>query len=476
MKPFENLLRRLPGLLEQNRREVKEILVLLAVRFLYVFLTVTMLDGVWYAGREGYDIAFHFGKELLGVLLFLPMAALYVKLPFGGVFAKTAANLLFVLSCIPVNSAYSINNQPFAFLLASQLYFALLLVAISFLSRKINLPLRREPGIKGTQMRSKAFVWVCVIVCVLTVIYKLCYNGFSFSLSIEHDDVYTTRDQYQQYLESIEGTLFAYLLTILRNLIIVAAPMYILSALLRKKYIGVLIGVACVLADYSMSSGKGFLLYVVVAVAVYIFKRFKLISKFGQIFNRAMILVLLASWVECMIRGTSSIYMLLVRRVMYLPAWLTTMYFDFFSANPPVLWTQNTFLLQNILPSVYESAPLTIISQQYFAGAVPSPNTGLFAEAMMHFGYFGIVIYPVLIACLISFASAAYKRFGAAGELLMAALLVMRMIDVPIVRTDFVLSVTAFAGICAIIAYRKELAAFFGPLLDKYLPRRRERE
>ena len=148
-----------------------------------------------------------------------------------------------------------------------------------------------------------------------------------------------------------------------------------------------------------------------------------------------------------MIRGKSTIFTILVRREMYLPAWLNTIYYDYFSVHDKILWSQNTFILQNLIQGEYTQSPLEIISQVYFGGQIPSPNTGMFAEAYMNFGVFGNLIYPGLLTGLITFSSSVYEKYGSAINILMAVLLLLQLINIPMVRTDFVLSYTLFTVI-----------------------------
>ena len=71
----------------------------------------------------------------------------------------------------------------------------------------------------------------------------------------------------------------------------------------------------------------------------------------------------------------------------------------------------------------------------------------MFAEAYMNFGVFGNLIYPGLLTGLITFSSSVYEKYGSAINILMAVLLLLQLINIPMVRTDFVLSYTLFTVI-----------------------------
>ena len=100
-----------------------------------------------------------------------------------------------------------------------------------------------------------------------------------------------------------------------------------------------------------------------------------------------------------------------------------------------------------------------MISKTYYNGEIPSPNTGLFAEVFMHFKYLGIIIYFFLYTLFFKVANIIYKQFGALIEIIVAIKLAMALTNVPITRTDFVLSfvfVTLLLWICQNIKIKRK--------------------
>lgn len=424
---------------------------LLLIRVLYTLLSVLMLKKYGFPGRYGYDIDFCMWKEALGLPVFVGMTLLFQTLRFQSRFTEIFCYLFLVVYALPMNAVFSLTNQPMTFFLSSHaylvLFYFLCFLADRFLSRFGRDTEERQ---LGEAMTSKLFAGFCFVICVCVVIFKLLYNGLSFSVDIGHEYVYATRGDFDEYMQKISGTPLAYLLTILRNLGGKVLPFYLLSCLLRKKYIGMGVALLGTLSMYAISSGKGNLLMIIVVVALFALCKMKLTKYFVPIFTGGVLLLLLVCGLELCIRGTSSLYILFIRRIMYMPSWMNTLYFDYFSGRPPVMWTQETFLLQNVLTPVYDMKPLDIISTVYFAGKVPSPNTGLFAEAIMHFGYWGVLVYPALLAGLISISGWVYRHYGTAMQLLLSSMLVLQITNVSIVRTDFVLSYTAFTA-CAFL-------------------------
>lgn len=426
----------------------RRMITLLVIKYLYVFLTVAVLKDQWYIGYGSYGIDFVFWKELLALPVFLLVCAAYIQLKFKDQFIDYTLYFLLVIYYIPLNSAFAINNQPLLYFLCSNLFFMLILVATYYgagFLRKFS----KEDN-KLFQHKAEYFyndrnvIAVCMLICGLFIVYKLCYNGLSFSISIDGNDVYGTRAEYVEFLDSISGTPFSYLLSILRNVAPYAALYYLLIALITHKWIHVLFGTLCILAQFSVSSGKGLLIYLAIIAVLYMMQKLKILKHFKRIFEIGMLTLLTVCLMEHLLLHSDRIFTLLIRRVLYYPAWLSTMYYEFFTENGPVLWTQNVFLLQNLLQPVYDTSPLTLISETYFAGLVPSPNSGLFAEAVMHFGVVGTMIYPVLLAAVLLISGKILKSYGICVQIFMATRLAINLQNVPITRTDSVLSYFLF--------------------------------
>lgn len=425
------------------------------IKYLYIFLAVLVLGNATYHGSGNYHVNFVFWHECVASVCFLVVSLIYLRLRIQDFFVSKLMLFLYVLYYIPINSAYSVNNTTFAFFILSNLYFVLLILVVFFLGKFVEN--RKDPRgrirvkPKGRLYENKYVNLICFIVCVLYVIHKIGYNGFEFSLSLVSDEVYTSRAGYQAYLQQISGTLFAYLLVIVRNLAPFLISYYIISALLRRKVIPLITIAICVVSIFSVNGQKSVLFTPILAVAVFICYKLKILKNFDRVFIYGMICLLLVCLGEHFILNSNSIYMLLIRREMYYPAWLNTLYYDFFSQNDKIMWTQNVFLLQNIFDPVYDLSPLELISNAYYGGVIPSPNTGMFAEAYMHFGVAGTFIYPVLLGTMITFFGRVYRDYGPVVQVALATKLVLSLTNVPITRTSSVFSFVLFAVVLWIV-------------------------
>lgn len=427
-----------------------QLIELLLIKYLYMFLAVLVLDYKWYQGYGSYGITFTFLNEIFASVVFVAVCVLYLKLFFPEGFLKQLVQCLFIMYYIPLNSAFSINDTSWGFFFLSNVYFVLILIATWWISLQAETKwsrfMPRQEKLAQAQYHNRRINVLCFLVCCIFIMHKLAYNGLELSLSIV-DGVYSTRATYQEYLSEISGTLFSYLLALVRYLVTYMVPFYLFSALLRKKPAAIVICVLCILSMYSVSAEKSKLLMPVAVVLLYILYRMDLLKHFDRVFSCGIIFLMIFCLAEHVLLGTDRIYTLIIRREMYTPAWLNTIYYDFFSQNDKICWTQSVILLQNIFKPIYEVSPLNLINNTYFQGLVPSPNTGMFAEAYMHFGVMGVVIYPVLFATFFVLSNRVLNSYGHPIQMLLAFQVTMSLTNIPLTRTDFVLSYVLLVAI-----------------------------
>lgn len=424
-----------------------QLLEMLIIKYFYMFLVVLILGNKWYQGYGSYGVSFVFYKEIIASAVFVAVWLLYHKLSFSGIFLKQLMQCLFILYYIPLNTAFSLNNTKWTFFVLSNFFFVLIILVAGALSKYTETKWYRiltENKLAQPHYVNRFVSLFCFIGCSIFIVHKIFYNGLNFSLSIAGDIVYSNRASYQDYLSEISGTLFSYLLAIVRNLITYIVPFYLLTSLLRKKPLSVAMCILCALSMYAVSSEKSKLLMPAVVLALYVLYRLDLLRNFDRIFSCGIILLMAMCLLERVLLQSDKLFMLLIRREMYIPSWLNTLYYDFFSQNEKIMWTQNTFVLQNIFDPVYDVSPLDLINSTYFQGLIPSPNTGMFAEAYMHFGVLGLLIYPLLFSAVFILSDKVLRGYGYAVQVLLAIQVSMSLTNVPMTRTDFVLSYGLF--------------------------------
>lgn len=419
-----------------------------AIKLLYVFMTVYFLKDLPYVGFGSYGIDFDLGKEIIGTTICIFMGIFFASMPSKGTFIDSLLTMLFVIYYIPLVSAYSINNTSLAFLIKSNLYFIILLLCVWLF---IKMPTEDQTTLpkQENDLICRAFdpplvQLMCIVVCVFCLIYKISYNGLSFTISFDSKEIYATRGEFQSTLDAMSGSLFSYIFSIVRNLADLVIPLYLYYCVTQRKWLGLIISILGLLSVFSMTSSKSTLVFFLVLLAVALLRKTKFIKNFCFWFVIAILALFFVCILENLVFNSCKIYTLLVRRVFYYPAWLNSLYFEFFDQNAKVMWTQDTFLLQMISSHRYSEGILGAISNYFYHGEVPSPNTGMFAEAYLHWGDLGIAIYPILLTVVMWFTQKVFSKYGNELSILIAAKLVLKLTNVPLVRTDFVLSFILF--------------------------------
>lgn len=431
---------------------------LIIIRILYTSLVFTQLNGEFYAKGVSYAISFNPISEIWAMCVFLVLAFFYTRARIRNNFIQYLTDILFIIYFVPINSAFSLNNTSLSFFLESTLFCILLFCLIylfgEFFSGKLTNCKIKDISLLADNLYIRIF---CFLICIFLIAHKLMYNGLNFSLAIDATTVYAQRSAYHDYTQSISGTLYAYLLSVVKNLSLMVIPYYLLISLINKKVVGVAASIMAVASMYAISFEKANLLYFGIAFLLFICYKLKLTEHLNILIVLGVIAAILFCFVETSIKGESSLFIVIIRRMMYLPAWISNMYHDFFSQNPKVLWSQDVFLLKKFLTPVYDKSILSIINNTYFAGTVASPNTGLFAESYMHFGIAGTFIYTSIISVVVAISGKIYNSKHSILAVIMAVQLAFSLVNVPLTWTETVLSYFLFTFIIAVLSVIKPI-------------------
>ena len=171
-----------------NKAMVRQTVCFCLIRFLYTFITVTTLDGLYYAGAGSYHIAYDIGRDSAASLLFILIVLFYSMRPVWDDFMSIVLHLLMILYFIPMNAEYAIHDLPFSFLVLSSLY---MIMMISVLTMKRGES--QKTGSDDSWLYDNRVVLFCMTVCLLFIAYKILYNGFSLTMTIDSDYVYSNR-------------------------------------------------------------------------------------------------------------------------------------------------------------------------------------------------------------------------------------------------------------------------------------------
>lgn len=429
---------------------------LLLLRYLYIFLVVNMLEDAWYSGTGGYGISFNLEKELVSVTVYFGIVLVFARLYSmqKTSFSQNIAVLLMILYFMPLSCSFSLNNLSCIYFFSTTLFTALVLFLLCR-TKKTSAADFNVSGVESFKI-NKTINIVCVILCIILIIYKLSYNGLDFNLSLNSEDVYSNRADYAEYRSAISGSVFAYFLVILLNICEYVAPIYCYLSIKQKNYFGAALALIAIVSSFSLASGKGGLLFLGVLVLVLFADKLHIkLDNPSILITSAVMALFIVAVIDFLFIHSNLLFSSIIRRVMYIPAWMGTFYYDFFTSNLPLLFSDSAIGLQMIMPAQYEGGVLNLISQTYFQGTVPSPNTGLFAEAIMQLGYLGVAIFPFVISAILRSCGSVYEKMGKGIALLVATKAAIQLMNVPILRTDFVLSFVLLAVVFAMIMNKR---------------------
>lgn len=282
----------------------------------------------------------------------------------------------------PLSSYYGLSDKPF---------FPILMCTISlwvvyFFSRTRLLKTPYIPLLKDG--RYMALVLAGSGVLYLILWYFL--SGAAFNLNFSLAKVYDYRVEnaklsdvgFLAYLNSWTYQVFT---------------IFLLSYFLHKrKLVPAVFIVFIQVFFFSVSAHKSILFYPFMIIGIWFyFKRFNGLSivpiLFSGVVGGALLCYLV--WDEVFFGS------LFIRRVFYVPSWLTYGYFDFFYDNPHLYWS-------NSILSSYFSYPyserITILIGQHL-GSEGSGNNGFISSGYAHAGILGIIIYSVIFGVVLRF-------------------------------------------------------------------------
>ncbi|WP_430536410.1 hypothetical protein [Listeria rocourtiae] len=240
------------------------------------------------------------------------------------------------------------------------------------------------------------------------------------------DDVYDLREQYRSQVNRFSGYAINWQSKIIHTFMIVW------GVLNRNKTL-IMLGIIGQLFIFSITGHKSILLS-----AVFIFGLLFCLRKDGQGFASVFLLglnllmyttFLLDTWLE-----TTEFTSIFVRRMLATPGLLLSYYFDFFSVNEQVHLSHSIFSF--FLSYPYEKLPAFLIGDYYFNRPDLAANANLWADAYANFGYFGIVVFTLLLCAVLYL----YDSISTKHSLRFSALL-MAMPTWSLVDTSFITAI-----------------------------------
>lgn len=295
--------------------------------------------------------------------------------------------ILFILA--PLTSLYGLTGWSLEPVIINLLSF----IVFIFIARSKLIKTPALPEVKDGPK-------IAVIISVLAVVSLLSWylvSGAGFNLNLAR--VYDFR---RENAELANIGILAYL----NNWTYKIFSLFLIAYFLhKKKYAIVFIACCAQVVFYGYSAHKGVLFSIVL-----IFATWAWFSKRNNayILPLGLVFVFSISLLSYFVLGEILLGSLFIRRVFYVPAYLTFQYFDFFSNNQFVYWSNS--VLSGLVSYPYRMSVPMLIGDYEGSGA--SANNGFISSGFAHFGYIGVFIYTVMFGYLIRFFDVFTKRVG----------------------------------------------------------------
>jgi hypothetical protein len=174
------------------------------------------------------------------------------------------------------------------------------------------------------------------------------------------------------------------------------------SLIYKKRFLMITVLLLFVL-NFGFSSHKQYLFLPFLIFGMYLvvtskFPVSKLIA--GLIFLIILALIIDSLWFEVWAKA------IIINRFLFIPAQLNFYYYDFFSQNPKIFWTDSKWLLIGKIIDYdypYSLPPPMVIGDTYFNNPETSANTGWIGFGYAHAGLFGMMIYAIIIGLIFKY-------------------------------------------------------------------------
>lgn len=298
--------------------------------------------------------------------------------------------------------------------------------------------------IKGIKSGRSIFIVVASFLIAIVTIQLITNVGLK-NFNLDFLRVYEIRDHVQIIGGSV---LMSYLTTWMTK---VFGPVLMAIFLLNRRYDIVIVIALMHVLWFGILQHKSIIFY-----PALIFLTFKFLKK--EVSLSFLPITLLAVTIFCYATYYffDDIIMLsmLVRRSLFTPALLTFDYFEFFSTNPHVYWSNS--LLSGLSTYTYDASITKIISE--YRGGTGGANNHFLASGYMQAGIFGLFIYTTIIIIILNIFDS-FRRSGipqwfvvSVGAIPMHALITSADLPVAVVTHGLGLSMLALMLVC----YRRE--------------------
>ncbi len=407
-----------------------------------------MLPDDWVAYDFDRDI--NLGNIIYEILPFCACIYAFIRYYKPGNPISFALSVYFCLYVIPSNSCMSVSNYSLVYYLSINLFnfFLLWFAGLSSEFSDNNPSVTTNEFALGSNLKlQNTLRYVTLFTCAGVILYVYYLRG-SISLSgIFTDDIYDTRAMVADLFMQNVGGAIAYLMLIWSAFYGSMLIIGLYLSLKNKHYFDTALCVFAYLLLFAFEMQKSILFKPVIAIFVYILYKHRKITSIEKTFIFGFLCLQLVSLLEFHLQQESIVFSVVLRRMAYMPQYLSHAYYDFFNSHDKIWLTRDFFQLEKLVriiyPGSYDHGAVTIISENCFP-AIPSPNTGLFAEAFSQLGYIGIFVLPIIYALILKLFLKYSIIFGKGASHVLMASFILSIINIQVLAPRGILILILF--------------------------------
>lgn len=256
---------------------------------------------------------------------------------------------------------------------------------VKIISDSTLIPSIRIPHFKN----SRNIIVNMSVFFVLSLVTWYIYTGAVMNMNFDLIKVYDFREDNAKLTS---GKILSYL----NNWTYQVFNIFLLAFFLyRKKYGIVLLFIAIQFLFFGVTNHKSIIFYPLLIIGIWFyFKKSKLSISFPITFST----IISFSLFYYLAYENTEIPSMFIRRVFFIPADLTFSYFEFFSTNKNIFWSNS--ILSGIIDYPYGELSLARTIGEY-RGTGYGDNNGYISSGFAHAGFFGVIFYSFILGYIL---------------------------------------------------------------------------
>lgn len=406
-----------------------------------------MLDEDWHGFSFGVNI--HYENIYIEIVPFILAIVIFSK-HYRDNCVGFFLTMMTAMAFIPSNSALTISNVTYSYYIMSQIYMLMLMLLIGRLSVKIghssiSAPIQRY--LIEDKRLSGVFRFTMIFATSLVLIKVYMQNGLDFT-NLFIGEMYDVRGANADFYSSHEGSFYAYLSIFADSAMFWFVPIFLFVSLIKKNVIDLSLTILALLAEFSASMMKATLFVLLIIVFVLVLTIIKKTTKASLYFLISLISLFVISYIEYISNGVSIVFETLIRRLFYMTQYMVQCHYDFFSCHNKFYFTHECFIVEKImsalLGSAHSSGAIKLVSDYCFAGTIPAPNAGMFAEAYAQIGAMGAVAFPFIHYMILKQVYKYATWYGDSIALVLMVKFYLRLNSVYVLETGYFVALLFF--------------------------------